>query len=54
MEKVIEKQRVDLYIPPIIVTVHAAFAEWGIPLQIAARRERNKHDFMPLFFVEGI
>lgn len=35
-----------MYIPPIVVAVQAAFAEWGIPLQIAARNERNRYDFM--------
>lgn len=38
--------------PPIVFAVHAASADWGIPLQIAARRERKVHDFMADCFVK--
>lgn len=38
-------------VPPLVVTVHAASADWGMPPQIAARRGRKIYDFIAYFFV---
>lgn len=41
-------RKVRAIVPPI--AAHAAFVDWAIPLQVAARRERSKYDFMAARF----